>query len=162
MSNVKVLKKLLGRWFAYPWYPILFGAYPVLALLSANAGQVQLAAGGRALIVSVLLAGMIYLLSWLALRQAHRAAFLTTLILILFFAYGHVYNLLTEKYPDMNLTPWLASGCGILLVLILWWTTRPKVNFASLTAGINVIVLGLAIMSGWQASFGSEPRSAQA
>jgi len=156
------MKKLVGRWFAYPWYPILFGAYPVLTLLSTNAGQVQPIMGSRVLLASLLLAAVLFLLLWLFMRRVHRAAFLTMLILALFFSYGHVHNLLSEKYPDFNLDPWLASGWGILFILATLWTTRPKLSFASSAASLNVIALGLVVMSVWQIGSASTPRSAYA
>ncbi len=162
MNHLKTLKTFIGSWFAYPWYPIAFGAYPVLALLSFNVGQVKPMAGMRALLVSLLLAVILYLVLWLILRQSHRAAFLTMLILVLFFSYGHVYNLLSEKSPKSNLTPWLAGGWGILFLLFVWWATRPKLNFTSTATSLNVIALGLVIMSGWQAMSGSRPRTAHA
>jgi hypothetical protein len=56
MNNFNKVKKVLGRWFSWPWYPLAFGAYPVLALLAQNVGEVKLEAGWRPLLVSVGLA----------------------------------------------------------------------------------------------------------
>jgi len=96
------------------------------------------------------------------MRQAHRAAFLTMLWLALFFTYGHVYDLLNEKYPEFNLIPWLVGGWLFLFSLFLFWATRPKLNFISSAAGLNTIALGLVIFSLWQVISGSGVRSAHA
>ena len=43
-----------------PLYPILLAAYPPLALLASNLGQVALEAGGRPLLVSLLIGAAVY------------------------------------------------------------------------------------------------------
>jgi hypothetical protein len=52
----------------------------VLALLSANVGQVPLDAVIRPLIASVIFGGLLFFIVWLVFRNLHRAAFLTTLL----------------------------------------------------------------------------------
>jgi len=32
------MKSTVGRWFSIPWYPIVFSAYPVLALMALQDG----------------------------------------------------------------------------------------------------------------------------
>ena len=108
MGRFKVVRKKLSRWFSIPWYPIAISAYPVLALLAANVGQVELKAGIRPLLVSIAFGGSLFFILWLFLRRVHKAAFLATLWLALFFSYGHVYLSVNEKYPDANYTLWLA------------------------------------------------------
>jgi len=75
--------------------------------MAANAGQVELDAAVRPLFVSILFGGLLFLITWLFFRQAHRAAFLTALWLALFFSYGHIYIYIDEKYPDSNYTLWI-------------------------------------------------------
>jgi hypothetical protein len=100
----------------------------VLALLSTNAGQVRLDAAVRPLIASVILGGLLFFIVWLFMRQTHKAAFLTTLLLTLFFTYGHAYIYIDETYPDSNYTLWLGIGRIILLALAIFWATRPKLS----------------------------------
>lgn len=147
MNRWKKLKQTMGKWFSIPWYPILFGAYPVLALMAVNVGQIKLEAGWRPLIVCVVFAGILFLLLRLILRDWNRAAFLSTLWMALFFSYGHVYILLTEKIKDFDfeqclLIAWLA----LAIVFLLWAIKRSPSSPASL----NVIVLGLVVTSLWQ------------
>src|SRR5688500_19340967 len=103
MSNLKHVKKTLGGWFSVPWYPILFGAYPVLALLAFNAGQVKVEAAWRPLLICVGIAAILFFLLKLILRDWQRAAFLSTLWMALIFSYGHIHILLTEKLKDFDL-----------------------------------------------------------
>ncbi len=157
MDKFKQIKAVVGRWFAAPWYPFAFSLYPVLALLSTNVGQVESGAGVRALLASLAFGAILYAAFWLFLRQSQRAAFLSLLWMILFFSYGHAYNLIGEKYPDFNLTPWLLAGWAALALIAVWWATRPKLGFASAAASLNWITLGLLLMSGGQVFFGSVP-----
>ena len=145
-----------------PWYPIAISAYPVLALMAANAGQVELDTVVRPLLLSILFGGLLFLITWLFFRQAHRAAFLTALWLALFFSYGHLYIYVDEKYPDSNYTLWLAIGWIILFALALFWATRPKLTFASAAATLNTVALALLVMSLWQITPEVQPRAAHA
>lgn len=155
MNKFNQIKSTLGRWFAVPWYSFAFSLYPALALLSANIGQVEAGAGVRVLPISLALGALLYFVFWIILRQVHRAAFLTTLWMALFFTYGHIYNLLADLLPDFNLTPWLLAGWAVLLLAAVRWATRPKLEFASAAAGLNAVTLGLLILSGGQILLGS-------
>jgi len=156
------MRASINRLFSIPWYPVVFSTYPVLALLSTNAGQIQIRAGMRALLVSMALAVVLYFFLWLFTRQVYRAAILSLLWLALFFSYGHVHNLLTEKYPDLAPDVCLAGGWLFLFGLALVWATRPKLNFTSATAGLNAIALTLVVISLGQINFQTRTGSAHA
>jgi hypothetical protein len=157
------MKKAISSFFNFPWYPIAISAYPALALLNANAGEIQPSAAVRSLLVSVLFGGFLYFIAWLFLHssQIHKAAFLTALWLALFFTFGHAYIYIDEKYPKSNYTIWLAVGWIILFALALVWVTRPKLTFVSSASTLNTVAFALLVMSvGQQISFEGGPRSA--
>jgi hypothetical protein len=160
--HLKNMKLIFINWFSKPWYPIVISAYPVLALLSANAGQVPPSAVLRPLLVSIVFGGLLFLIVWLFLRKTHKAAFLTTLLLALFFTYGHAYIYIDEKFPKSNYTTWLAAGWIVLALLAILWATRPKLTFVSSASTLNTIALALLIMSLAQTNFGDSPRGAHA
>jgi len=163
MKELLVMKKLASNFFNAPWYPIAISAYPVLALLNANVGEIQPSAVVRPLLASILFGGFLFFIVWLFLRrsQIHKAAFLTALWLALFFTFGHAYIYIDGKYPKTNYTLWLAIGWIILFVLALFWATRPKLTFVSSASTLNTVALALLVMSvGQQISFGSGTRSA--
>ena len=87
MGKLKKGRKTLRGWFSHPWYPYLIGAYPVLALLAFNVGQIKLEAGWRALLVAVLFSVILFFLLRLVLRDKYRAAFLSMMWMMLFFSY---------------------------------------------------------------------------
>ena len=144
MNNIQRVIKTLTRWFSIPWYPIMFGAYPVLALLAFNAGQVKVEAGWRPLLICVGFAGILFGLLKLLLRDWHRAAFLSTLWMVLFFSYGHIHILLTEKLEDFDFTRWLLLAWLLLAITaVVWAVRRPPTSALAL----NVIALGLVLTS---------------
>jgi len=144
------LKKMMGRWFSTPWYPILFGAYPALALMASNIGQVKLDAGWRALLVCIAFAEILFILLRLLFRDWNRAALLSTLWMALFFSYGHTHITLTEQVEDFDFTPWLISAWLVLAVVAVVWVVKKTPSPVTL----NAIMLGLVATSLWQISSG--------
>ena len=154
MVYLRVIWKKLVQWFSIPWLPIAISIYPVLALLVANTGQVKLEVGFRPLLICVVSAGILLVLLRLIFRDWNRAAFLTTLLEVLFFSYGHVYNLLTEKFSNFDFTRWLQVGWLILAVVAVLWAKWKSPS----PAALNVIALGLVITSLSQLNFGFDSR----
>jgi hypothetical protein len=143
MNNFKKIKE----WFSIPWYFLVFSAYPVLALLAANVGQVKVGSGWRPLVLSVLVSGLLFLLLRWIFKDMYRAAFLTTLWMALFFSYGHIYMMLTEKWEQVDFDTYLLIAWLVLAVLFYIWATRPRFMFRDAALALNVVSLGLVITS---------------
>src|SRR5512143_2959506 len=92
------MKKSLNKVFTAPWYFFTAAAYPALALLAHNINQVRYTAGIRPVTISIAAALFLFLLFRLIFKDWHRASFATTLLTVLFFTYGHVFNLLQQKW----------------------------------------------------------------
>ena len=159
MKNRKRVTRSLDRLFSIPWYPLVFAAYPILALLAENIGEVKLAAGWRPLVICVAFAGVLFVLLKLLLREWHRAAFLSTLWMVLFFSYGHIHILLTEKLEDFNFTSWLLFACVVLAILAVVWAIKKSPSSA---VTLNVIALGLVVTTLVQIGPGLEKRTVSA
>lgn len=78
-------------------YPFLIAIYPLIALLAVNVDQVESAEVIRPLMVILLLTLILLLSFMLIFRNWHKAGLETSLLLVLFFSYGHVYNLLSNQ-----------------------------------------------------------------
>lgn len=154
------MKNFISQFFNIPWYPFALGAYPVLALLSANTGQVEPATGLRPLLASILFSVIVFLLARLIFRKTHKAAFFSALFLILFFTYGHVYMAIEEKFPNAAPAGWLWILWLLLLTLAIIWTTRPTLNFESAAATFNAMTIVLLTLSITQLDFGGASGSA--
>ncbi|HUF00228.1 MAG TPA: hypothetical protein VMN99_13300 [Anaerolineales bacterium] len=160
-----MLKK--ASWFQrLPLHPFLFAVYPILVLLAFNISEVDFSAGLRPLLLSVVFAGLLILALYGIYRDWRRSALLSTIVLILFYSYGHVYILLKTVNIDglylfrhRTLVPlWLG-----LSALLVWWVSRRLVNMTSATYALKIIGLFLLVLPLVQlTSFFLQSRTAQA
>jgi hypothetical protein len=85
------IKGKFERLKAITLYPILFGIYPVLALLGQNINEVQPSVGLRPVIYVALASFCVLLVCKAIFKDWHRSAIGATMIIIFFFTYGHIY-----------------------------------------------------------------------
>jgi hypothetical protein len=128
-----------------PVYPFLLAAYPVLALLLYNLSEVRATAAIRPILVSILAVFIIFFLFRLLFGDWHRSAFATFCLVLLFFTYGHVYDLLLKKLPSLPRDPWLWILWSALGLLCLLWAAWKKSRFEKTTLILNIVSLGLLI-----------------
>ncbi len=96
--------------------PFILTAYPVFYMLSANVGLVDFNDIGLSLLVYEVGTLIVFLLLARYLKSNVRAAFLTSVVVIIFFTYGHIFSLIDA--------PW---GHGLLIPLslgIIWLSIR--------------------------------------
>jgi hypothetical protein len=141
-----IMKKRPVNIFKIPWYFIAFSSYPVLALLSYNISEVRFTSGIRSLVLSVAGATVLFLLFRLIYRSWHRAAFATTALTILFFSYGHIYDLLSQKFKFPYFTLCLLGVWLVIAILALVWAGWHKTKFNKATLGLNIVSLGLVLV----------------
>jgi Sulfatase len=123
-------------------HPLLFAAYPVLALLAHNIDWVRPQQALRALLISVAVALGLLLVMARLFRDWHRAALLVSLFIILFFAYGHLYETVklglgAEIGRHRYLAP-LYLGAGAILA---WWIWRRARRPEMATGILNLVAL---------------------
>ncbi len=85
-----------------PFYPFLIALFPVLALYNANIGDARIQYLFRPLLFSLIIGLIAFGILLAIFRKLHRAALVSTLVLLLFFTYGHVYYLL-RSIPNIGL-----------------------------------------------------------
>lgn len=132
-----------------PLHPFLFGAYPVLALLATNVDEVGLSPGVRPLIFCLLLAGLLLGVLKLLLKDWQRAGLIATLLLALFFSYGHVYRALADVHLFGVLIGRhrvLAVAWVVIFGVGLWLILRRAKALENVTSGLNVIGALLLIL----------------
>ncbi len=133
------MKSLIDR----PLHPILFAAYPVLALSAWNLGELQPAACLRILAISLALAGAVWWGLSRLLQDSHKAAILTSLVAVLFYSYGHVYQVtegvslagLVVGRHRVLLVIWAAALVGVSL-----WVIKRRAIPAGLTRFLNITI----------------------
>jgi len=137
----------------FPFYPLLFGIYPVLTLAAVNIAQIDLSWMFRSLVFSIVITLILFgLLRWV-MRSWTKAAFLCLCLLILFFTYGHVYSLLKNvNDPVLGLVRfrYLLAGWIVLGGLALWLSTKKYVTSPSFVVTMNFIVVALMIFPAYQ------------
>lgn len=101
-------------------YPFLIACYPVLALRNYNINYVDFASIFRTLILVIILTALVWLVVGLFVRDQIRSGILTSLMIILAFAYGHIYiqseKILGEPVRHGSLVILL----GIIFLSIVW------------------------------------------
>lgn len=144
-----------------PLYPILLAAYPPLALLASNLGQVALVAGARSLLASLLIGAAMYGGLRLLLGSWQRAAPPAALLLVLFFTYGHVYGVLEPLQVSgfaVGRHRYLAPLWALLGVTAMWRLLRRKDYPQQLHTILTAITALLVVMAAGQAAY-SQVRS---
>ena len=90
-------------WSAIPIHPLLAAAYPVVFLFATNAAdQVTLDPIWRPLAMAVAGAALVLALARVLLRDWHRAALATTVLVAGFFGYGHAWNAAAEVVDSIQ------------------------------------------------------------
>lgn len=155
------MKQRILRFFEIPWYPFALAVYPVLSLLQANLSEMRLSGAVRPVLVALAGTLALFLVFRLVLREWKRAAFACGAFVLLFFTYGHLYNVLNKKdLPNLSLwMPLLWSGLAILALL---WAARRKAKFGRAAPIFNLVTLGLVVTVTVQATNASIPRETTA
>ena len=124
-----------------PLHPLLFAAFPVLFLFAENAvQQVTLDPLWLPLGAAVGAASVLLVVASLVLRSVLRGAFVATVAVVLFFSFGHAWNLARETLPDRT---WLAAASALMAfaaVLLAWRGGRWVAPFTR-AANVAAIVL---------------------
>lgn len=140
-----------------PYYPLLFAAYPVLALAAYNIHELASRDIWRPLLASLLLATIILGIAELLLRDWNRAALVTTIVLLIVLSYGQVYSELKNvSVAGLLLFRHRTLGAvwAILLTLGIIWASRwlkdpsPWTPWLNLIGALMLVYPVLLILSG--------------
>jgi hypothetical protein len=131
-------------------HPFLFGLFPVLALWAANVQYVRPGDTPRAAGAALLLAGGLMLVFRALARRWEKSALLASAVLIIFFAYGHVYGELKGLSVGGLLVGrhrYLLSAAGLLLLLVVVLILRGRGRLTSANQAMAVAGLVLILPS---------------
>ncbi len=126
-----------------PVYPILFGIFPALSLLSTNVGDARFL---EVLLPFAMVVGVALLLwgpGYALLRNHHKVALLVTAFWIPFHAYGSLVDGLKSGLRDGAHSPVIPLALAALLGLgglaLLVWLWRTHRNLAPVTSALNKV-----------------------
>ncbi len=135
-----------------PWFYIFLTLFPLLYLWAANAAEIDPSVVLRPLFVTAAGSALLYLALALIFRQPVKTNWVGGLTLILFFTYGHVYNVLRNS---PTLSAWghhrvLAVIYLIFFGLGVWGILKHKHRLEPLTRWMNIFSGLLVLLSAVQ------------
>lgn len=131
-------KRSLGN---IPFHPFLLVFYFVLSLLGLNISQLFPQEAIRAMLFGLGFAGVILVVMRLIFKDWQRGALAASLLLVLFFTYGHVYNFLENTIPVLGRHRLLLPLWVFLAVIGLWLIATRVNNPFPITRAVNIVAL---------------------
>lgn len=123
-------------------HPFLLAAYPVLALLAHNIEDAALRNAWRPLALSVILTLGLYGFLFLILRDRYKAGIAATIVILLLFSYGHVYEWFEGKAyigEILGRHRFLVIFYLLLLVASLVWVIRKRQGLPRISYFLNLL-----------------------
>ncbi len=123
-------------------HPILWAVYPILILVASNVQTVLAWMVYRPIVVSLMLACLSFGILWLVLRNAQKAGLIITFYEVLFFSYGHVFELLQDRQrfgTFIGRTSVVTAVWLIALIIGTVFILRARRDLLSLTQALNLV-----------------------
>jgi hypothetical protein len=132
------------------FHPFLIGLYSVLALIAINISQIDPASAIRPLVAAILATGLFYLIISRIIHDKHKAALVTSWLLVMVFSYGHVYEALESNAGWIN-----QFGRHRILILIwigisalgTWLILRKLKQGYELNSIVSVFALAIIVIA---------------
>lgn len=136
----------------FPIYPILIGIFPVISLMAYNIWELEPATTLRSLVVCLLFAVVLWFALSLVMKNHHQAALFSTVISLLFFSYGHVY----DYFQNVSVLGMVIGKHRFLLPL--WalifvssgWLSIKLKNLDNITRLLNVAAIGMLLLPAYK------------
>jgi hypothetical protein len=135
---------MLDKVSRYVLHPFFMAAYPILFLLSVNAGQIPIQQAGRILPACLFVALILTLCFGSITKNLQRGGFLTSILLALFFSYGHTRNWLENNIRFLATPAFLYIIWATILITGIRAAYFIK-DIGKVTVYLNVIVLLLLL-----------------
>jgi hypothetical protein len=124
-------------------HPFLFAVFPILYLFSENLeSALPLGVLTRPVLLALALSALMLGFLWLVFRSAQRAAVLASVLILLFYSYGHVLRALSRDRAALLLGVWTVIATGSMVLV-----ARAPRRLPRLTAGMNLAALVLVVMN---------------
>jgi len=128
-------------------HPLLLSIYPILFLFTHNIGEMSPNQMVLPMAVSIGFAIVLWVALGCILGNIRKAGMATTLFLFFFFAYGHLYELLTSWGVFVPKHAYLLPSALLICGYCIYFISLLKSNFHMITTILNVIALLLIIIN---------------
>ncbi|MFO7675234.1 MAG: hypothetical protein R6X12_02815 [bacterium] len=133
-----------------PAHPFLVALVPVLALYLNNLDQVALADVLLPGLSALAIAALVYLACGFAVKPVTKAAVLASVLIFLFFTYGHVRIALKTAWPrQSNLSGIVLLGAVVALMALAFYVIRRQgrtMKLASSVMDVVAVVMALTLV----------------
>lgn len=111
---------LIERFLLSPVHPVLYSVYYVFSIYAFNIHDILFLDFVRPVLLSMLLAGVVSLSFYFILRSKDKAAFITSIILVMFYSYDLMRRLLVPRISFINSGTFAWIWALLMIILILW------------------------------------------
>lgn len=122
-------------------HPFILAPAPILLLYAENAGEAAAFVVAAAIAASVVGTALIYGLALLVFREGVRAALLTSLAVLLFFAYGHIFDALWDirlMSSSQGVHRFMAAACVLIWGGVAWKLRRTQRSLEGFSRFVGV------------------------
>jgi hypothetical protein len=147
-KGMRFLRKL-------PFHPLLLAAFPALSLLATNIREVDPLVAVRPLLLAILATGVLVAALRVVMQDWRRAAILVSCLVVLFFSYGHLYQVVKNTAVlgvNIGRHRYLLPLMFVALVGASWFSWRALRNLGLATQVLNVAGLVLTVVPTFQAA----------
>lgn len=127
-----------------PIHPLLFTAFPLLALYGHNIGQIPFHELYRPLGAAMLGTLAVWLLFLLLTRNVRKAALAASVLVLAFFSVRPIVDLLPERFQGV-----VVPACLLIVAALLFVIVRARRPLYDATAVVNLTAFVLLIPSCW-------------
>jgi len=132
-----------------PFHPLLLGIYPVFALIANNIREIIFVEVIRTFLVVAFIAVIFLLLFGFLMKDWHRAALASSLVLLVLLSYGHLYSFIHS--PGVlgvarGRHRYILPVIIVLTILGCWWIFKRLKDPKSITGIINLVSLVILIL----------------
>ncbi|KAA3644874.1 MAG: hypothetical protein DWQ07_15850 [Chloroflexi bacterium] len=127
------------------FHPIIAALYPIIALLAFNIDETPISSAWRAVLSSLVLMSLVWFVNSLLLKDRSKAAILTSAMLIVLFAYGHLNGFTVTSFRlfglDVLSHRYLLPISLLLMVGTYWMLAKRLGDTSSANSTLNLIGL---------------------
>ncbi len=132
-----------GEWFhQFPFHPFILTIYPIISLLAFNISQIYTRDALKSILIALLSTAIILIALKILSRNWQIAGILTSLLVVWFFVYGHLYN----QIKSLSISGLIVGRHRYLLLIwsafvlvVAFWLVKKYQKVTNLTFALNII-----------------------
>ncbi len=147
---MKELFNYIKDYFSKPIYPYLFAVFPIVFIFSNNLDELYLYQIVLPITLSLFATIIVFFGLKIILHDSYKAAVLTSLALIIFFSYGHIFTLI-EGYKVLGFqvgrNKYLLPFVSLIFISGFLVLRKTKLDLTKFNKLLNLIVIVLLLIS---------------